>query len=136
MQYSARSVSITLNSTVRIPPRTKKVGQNGTLQWYQCPAICARLSVCTLQEVWLEVDIEDVAAQAFDGVVEGKDVETLPILDIQARVHVDHVTELDAEFIAHYLVHLDLALLNIVGAQADQHGIMPLLPAKYMVSHN
>ena len=83
----------------------------------------------TLKEIRLKVDVENVAAQALDRVIEGENVNTFAVLDIQARVHVHHVTELHAEIVTSDLVHLNLALLDIVGAQADQNSIVALLPA-------
>ena len=83
----------------------------------------------TLEEVWLEVDLEDVAAKPFDRVVKGKDVDPLAVFDVQARMHVDEVAELDAQVVARHLVHLDPALLYIVRAQTDQHRVFALLAA-------
>ena len=87
----------------------------------------------TFEEVGLEVNIEDVTAETLDGVVEGKDVYALAVLDVQARVHVDHVAKLDTEVVTGDLVHLDFALLDIVRAQADEHSIVPLLAAAHNV---
>ena len=83
----------------------------------------------TLKEIWLEVNIEDITGETLDRVVEGQDVDALAVLDVQARVHVDHVAKLDTEVVTCDLVHLDFALLNIVRAQADEHSIVPLLAA-------
>ena len=68
----------------------------------------------TFKEVRLEVDLEDVAAQALDGVIERKNVDAFTVLDIQAWVDIDHVTELNAKVVAGNLIHLDLALLDVV----------------------
>jgi hypothetical protein len=48
-----------------------------------------------LEEVRLEEDVEEVAAQALDRVVDGEDVHTLAVLDVRALVHGDHVAEAD-----------------------------------------
>ena len=86
----------------------------------------------TLQEVWLEVNIEDVAAETLDGVIERQNMDALSVFDVQTRMDVDHIAELDAQVVARHLVHLDLSLLDVVGAQADEHSIMSLLaPACY-----
>ena len=82
----------------------------------------------TFEEVRFKINIEEVTAETLDGVVEGKDVYALAVLDVQARVHVDHVAKLDTEVVTGDLVHLDLALLNSIGAQANEHGVMPPLP--------
>ena len=81
----------------------------------------------TFKEVRLEVHVEDVAAQTLDGVVEGQDVDALAVLDIETLVHIDEIAKLDAQVVARDLVHLYPALLDIVGAQADQDSVAPLL---------
>jgi hypothetical protein len=81
----------------------------------------------TFKEIGLEVDIEDVSAQALDGVVERKDVDALAVLDVEARVHIDEIAKLDAQVVTRDLVELNAALLDIVGAQADENGILALL---------
>ena len=70
----------------------------------------------TLKEVGLEVDVEDVAAQTLDRIVEREDVDALAVLDIQALVYVNEIAQLNAQVVASNLVHLDLALLHIVRA--------------------
>ena len=120
MQYSAGSVSMTLNSTVRIPPRTKNVSPLRTgryagdmSEWSSDNRSC---NTRTLEEVWLEVDVENVTAQAFNGIVEGENMYPLSVLDVQTCMHVHHVAKLDAKVVARDLVHLNLAFLDIVGA--------------------
>jgi hypothetical protein len=81
----------------------------------------------TFEEVGLEVDIEDVSAQTLDGVVEGKNVDALAVLDVEARVYVNEITKLDAQVITSDLVQLDAALLDVVGAQANENGVLALL---------
>lgn len=81
----------------------------------------------TLEEVRLEVHVEDVAAEALDGVVERQNVHTLSVLDVQALMYVYEITELDTQVVTGDFVHLDLALLDVVGAQTDENGISPLL---------
>lgn len=54
-------------------------------------------------------------------------MDTLSILDVRALVDMDEIAELDAKVIASNLIHLNLALLDIIGAQADQNGISSLL---------
>ena len=45
----------------------------------------------------------------------------LAVLDVQARVYVDHITELDAQVVSGNLVHLNLAFVDIVRTQANEH---------------
>lgn len=54
-------------------------------------------------------------------------MDSLAVLDIRASVYVDEISEFDAEIVTGDLVHLDLALFDIVRAQTDQNGISPLL---------
>jgi hypothetical protein len=83
----------------------------------------------TLKEVRLEVDLEQVPAEALDRVVEGEDVHALAVLDVVALVDVHKVAELDADVVARDLVELDLALLDGVVGEHDQHRVAPLLAA-------
>ena len=83
----------------------------------------------TFEEVRLEVDLEQVAGKTLDRVVEWEDVDTLAILDVQARVDVDNIAELDSKVVAGDLVHLDFALFHGVGAQANENSIVPPLAA-------
>ena len=81
----------------------------------------------TFEEVRFEVHVEDVAAQALNRVIEGQDVNALAVLDVGALVNVDEVSELDTQVVASDLVHLNLALLDVIRAQTDEDGISPLL---------
>ena len=51
----------------------------------------------------------------------------LAVLDVQALVHVDKVTELHSQVVASNFVHLDLAFLDVIGGQANENCISPLL---------
>ena len=46
-----------------------------------------------LQKVGLEVDLEPVASEALNGVINGEDVDPLAILDIGAGCQGDHITK-------------------------------------------
>ena len=81
----------------------------------------------TLKEIWLEVNIEDITGETLDRVVEWEDVDALAVLDVQAGVYVHNIAELHAQVVTGDLVHLDLALLDVIRAQADKDGISPLL---------
>jgi hypothetical protein len=86
--------------------------------------------VHTFEEVGLEVDIEDVATQTLDRVIKGQDVDAFSVLDVEALVDIDEIAELDAEVVSRDLVHLDAAFLDVVGAQADEHGVTPFLATR------
>ena len=88
----------------------------------------------TLQEVWLEVNIEDVAAETLDRVVEGQNVYTLSVFDIEALVNVDKITQFYAEVVASDFVHLNAALLDVVRAQANKDSVASLFAAVNSVS--
>ena len=81
----------------------------------------------TLQEVRLEIDIKNVAAETLNGVVEGQDVDAFAVLDVQALMYVHQIAELDAKVVARDLVHLNLALFDVIRAQADENRVSPLL---------
>lgn len=81
----------------------------------------------TFEEVWLEVNIEDVATEALNGVIEGQDMYAFAVLDVRALVDVDEIAKLHAKVVTRNLVHLDLALLDIVRAQANEDSVSPLL---------
>lgn len=53
-----------------------------------------------LEEVGLEEDVEDVAGEALDRVVERQDVDALAVLDVVAGVDGGNVAELDAQIVA------------------------------------
>ena len=84
----------------------------------------------TLKEVWLEVDVENVAAETLDRVVEWQDMYALSVLDVEALMNMNKVSELDTQVVTGDLVHLDLALLDVIRAQADENSVSPLLPSK------
>ena len=68
----------------------------------------------TFEEVRFEINIEEVTAETLDGVVEWKDVHSFTVLDIEALVNVDEITELDSEVVSGDLVYLDLALFYCI----------------------
>ena len=81
----------------------------------------------TLKEIRLEIDIEDIAAQPLNRVIEWQNVYALSIFDVKTLVDIDKVTKLDAKIITCNLVHLYATFFDIVGAQADENGIPALL---------
>jgi hypothetical protein len=81
----------------------------------------------TFEEIGLEVDIENVATEAFNGIIERKDVDTFSVFDIETLVDVDEIGEFYAEVIASDLVHLNPTLLDVIGAQTDEDSVSSLL---------
>lgn len=73
----------------------------------------------TLEEIRLEVDIEDVAAETLNRVIERQNMHPFTVFDIKALMDIDKVAELHSQVVARNLVNLDATLLNIIGAQAD-----------------
>jgi hypothetical protein len=45
----------------------------------------------TFEEVGLKVDIENIATEAFDGVVERQDMHSLSIFNVEALVNIDEI---------------------------------------------
>ena len=85
-----------------------------------------------LKEIRLDVYVENIAAQTFDRIIEGKNVHALSIFDVKTLVNVDKIAELDAKVVTCDLVHLYTTFLDIVGAQTDEDSIPPLLSAEAM----
>ena len=86
----------------------------------------------TFEEVRFEINIEEVTAETLDGVVEWKDVHSFTVLDIEALVNVDEITELDSEIVSGDLVYLDLALFYCIVAQTDENSVSPLLTTMFI----
>ena len=80
-----------------------------------------------LEEVGLEVDVEEVAGDALDGVVEGEDVDALAVRDVAAGRDGHNVGETDAEVLANDLVHLDVGIVAVLVRQHDADGVAALL---------
>jgi len=57
-------------------------------------------------------------------------VYTLAIFNVETLVDINKIAKLDAEIVTCNLVDLYAAFLDIVGAQTDEDGVPPLLPAK------
>jgi len=66
-----------------------------------------------LQEVRLEVDVKQVAGDAFDGVAERQHVDLLAVLDVGALVHGHDVAQADAQVLADHLVHQDVTVIGV-----------------------
>ena len=91
-------------------------------------------SPLTLQEVWFQVNIEDVSAETLDGVIKGENVDAFAIFDIWTLVNDCDITQFHSEVISGDFVHLDLSLFNIIGTENDEDGIAPLLSAVKVVN--
>ena len=128
IQYCDRSVPLTLNSTVRMPPRTKDVSLllTGRYSGKVISTIGAvfLMPSLTIEEIRLQVHIEDVSAKTLDsGVVKRKYVNVLPILNVEALVHVNEVSELYLQVVAGHCVDLDAAFLYAIRAEANENGV-------------
>ena len=86
----------------------------------------------TFEEVRFEINIEEVTAETLDGVVEWKDVHSFTVLDIEALMNVNEITELDSEVVSGNLVYLDLALFNGIVAQTDENSVSSLLATMFI----
>mmetsp|Transcript_775 Transcript_775/g.1375 ORF Transcript_775/g.1375 Transcript_775/m.1375 type:complete len:266 (+) Transcript_775:1944-2741(+) len=87
----------------------------------------AHWAVC-LQEVGFEINIEQVATDALDRMLERQHVNTLAVLDVGALVDRYNVSEANTQVGTHHLVHTDLRLLTGVVSEHDAHGVFALLP--------
>jgi len=85
-------------------------------------------SMRTLKEIWLEVHVENVAAESLDRIVKRQNMHSFSIFDVQALVHIDDIAELHAQVVSSDLVELDATFLDIIRTQTNKHGIFPLLP--------
>jgi hypothetical protein len=85
----------------------------------------------TLEEIRLEVDVEDIAAEAFDRVIERQDMDPFAVFDIQTLVNIDEITELHSQVVASHLVNLDTALFDIIGAEADEDCVTSFLSTAF-----
>jgi hypothetical protein len=90
------------------------------------------VSSLTLKEIWLDVYIENIAAQSFDRIIKCQNVHALAIFNVETLVDMNKIAKLDAKIVTCNLVHLYATLLNIIGAQTDEDRVPPLLPAKTM----
>mmetsp|Transcript_28920 Transcript_28920/g.62296 ORF Transcript_28920/g.62296 Transcript_28920/m.62296 type:complete len:224 (-) Transcript_28920:66-737(-) len=86
----------------------------------------AQGAVC-LQEVGLEVDLEQVAGHALDGVVQGQDVHLLAVGHVFLGCDGDSVSQPDAQVLSDDLVHADVDVLGLVVGQHDADGVPALL---------
>ena len=80
-----------------------------------------------LQEVGLEVNVEEVAADSLDGIVQGQDVDALPVRDVPACRDRHHVGEADPEVLADHLVHADVGIVAGVVGEDDADRVPALL---------
>lgn len=81
----------------------------------------------TFQEVGLEVDIKDVPAETFDGIVKGQYMNAFSVFDIKTLVNIDKITKFHTQIVTGDFVHLNSALLYVIRTQADENGISALL---------
>ena len=80
-----------------------------------------------LQEVRLQEDFKPVSGQAFDGVIDRKDVDPLAVLDVRTFRDRDDVAETNSEVVSDDAVHPDLLAGDGVVAEDDADGLLPLL---------
>ena len=80
-----------------------------------------------LQEVGLQEDLEPVSGQAFDGVIDGQNMDPLPVLDVRTFRDRDDVAETNSKVVSDDSVHSDLLVGDGVVAQNDADGLLALL---------
>jgi hypothetical protein len=52
-------------------------------------------------------------------------MDTFAVLDVQTRVNVDEIAELDSQIVASDFVHLDSTFLDVIRAQANEDSVSP-----------
>mmetsp|Transcript_37429 Transcript_37429/g.76302 ORF Transcript_37429/g.76302 Transcript_37429/m.76302 type:complete len:501 (-) Transcript_37429:109-1611(-) len=80
-----------------------------------------------LQEVRLQVHVEEVSRNTLDGVVQGEDVDPLPVRHVPAGGDCHDVREADAQVLAHHLVHAHVGVVAALVSEDDADGVAPLL---------
>lgn len=53
-----------------------------------------------LEEVWLQVDLEQVAGDALDSIVHGENVDALSVFDVGAGMKGDNISKADTQVLA------------------------------------
>ena len=81
----------------------------------------------TIEEVRLEINLEQVTTQTLNGVVKGKDVYPLSVLDIETLVNVDKITEFYTQVLSRNLVQLNASFLDGIRGQADGDCVVAFL---------
>jgi len=75
----------------------------------------------------LQVSIKKIPSNALNGVIDGKNVHSLSVLNIRARVNGNNVTESNPKVTPDDLVHPYLGLLTGIIGKGNTDGILPLL---------
>mmetsp|Transcript_34194 Transcript_34194/g.79892 ORF Transcript_34194/g.79892 Transcript_34194/m.79892 type:complete len:235 (+) Transcript_34194:493-1197(+) len=83
-------------------------------------------SIC-LQVVWLQICLEQVASDAFHGVVEGQNVDALSVGHITTSMHGDDVAQANAQVLPHNLVHANLLIIKVVISKHNANCVLALL---------
>lgn len=83
--------------------------------------------VCALT---LQVSIKEISSNALNGVIDGKNVHSLSVLNIRACVNGDNVTESNPKVAPDDLVHPYLGLLTGIVGKGNTDSILPLLALK------
>lgn len=80
-----------------------------------------------LEEIWLQVNVEQVAGHSLNGVVNGQHMNTLAVWNVTTRVDSNHIAETDAEVLSNDLIHTDIASFTLVVCQHDAYTILASL---------
>ena len=88
----------------------------------------------TLQEVWFQVNIEDIPAKTLDRVIEGENVNAFAVFDIGTLVNDRDIPKLHSEVVSGHLVHLNLPLFDVIGTENNEDCVAPLLSTSERVN--
>mmetsp|Transcript_3985 Transcript_3985/g.6142 ORF Transcript_3985/g.6142 Transcript_3985/m.6142 type:complete len:299 (+) Transcript_3985:1820-2716(+) len=80
-------------------------------------------TIC-FQEVGLQVDVEQVACEAFYRVVDRENMDTLAILDVLTLMHRNNVSQTHSQIVAYYFVHSYLRLFASFISQDDANCVL------------
>mmetsp|Transcript_10422 Transcript_10422/g.20217 ORF Transcript_10422/g.20217 Transcript_10422/m.20217 type:complete len:217 (-) Transcript_10422:85-735(-) len=80
-----------------------------------------------LKEVGLEVRLEEISCETFDGVVEREDVDALAVRNISTSVNGSEISQSQAKVLPDNLVHSDLPFFEVVVSKDDAECVVTLL---------
>jgi hypothetical protein len=99
---------------------------------YKLPVVRKDEWTRTLEEIRLEVDLEYITTESFDGIVERQYVDTFAIFDVKTLMNIDEVTEFHPQVVASHFVHLDSTFVDVIRAEADENGISSFLASEFI----
>mmetsp|Transcript_26025 Transcript_26025/g.29787 ORF Transcript_26025/g.29787 Transcript_26025/m.29787 type:complete len:462 (-) Transcript_26025:596-1981(-) len=75
-------------------------------------------------EIGDQVGAGQISSQAFDGVIDGQNVNSVTVGDISTRVNTDNISKSDTEIFSDHFVHSDLLVFEIFVGQGDTDSVV------------